>query len=286
MRTIRRRKGFTLIELLMVAFIIAIMLTLLAPAVMKYRSFAMRKKTESHIQTIRLALSSYRDSFGRFPPSEPDLAQTTSYDVYYGSKALLYFLNGFDGKGYTVGSTTYPPRVTGVPITASAAFQDAWGNPIEYFLAYRNRPKWQVVDGSGNLTWPRDGKNGRLGPGECVGDVFPRACNVDVESGSRDYYFDITVGSGGKVRVGGVGIRVPVARWLSGWPIYYCATHTDKTTSTLNEPCPTCGKPIYAIKAGWQYNAIANAGTQVLLVSQGADGLWGSVDDVGDVGDW
>ncbi|MDD4890084.1 MAG: prepilin-type N-terminal cleavage/methylation domain-containing protein [Phycisphaerae bacterium] len=232
----RQRRAFTIIELLMVAFILSIMVAILLPAIQKYYQVARKKQSESYLATLRLSLGTYLTDFGKYPPGEPDMAGTT----YYGGYALLYYLNGTNGTGYG----GKPPRVAGVPSNGSV-FVDAWGNSVEYFLAYKGRAAWR----SG--TWPaRTG----LGPGEATADIYPRACNIDL-TGSNDYQYN---GSGSVIS--GAGIRVPIVRWLNGF--------TDYT------------------QVGWQTNSVpANAGGY-LLVSKGADGLWGTSDDVGDVGNW
>jgi prepilin-type N-terminal cleavage/methylation domain-containing protein len=95
----RKKTGLTMIELLIVLAIIALLVGLLVPALTVVRTMAKETKQRAQFATIELALAAFKNDDGDYPPSIWPLPPNPGSD-YCGSQKLAEALLGWDLMGF------------------------------------------------------------------------------------------------------------------------------------------------------------------------------------------
>src|ERR1044072_9130068 len=119
-----RRTGFTLVELLVVIGIIAVLISILIPALQKARKQANATKCASALRQIALAFTMYsRDNRGKFPvvkwdplPAPIALSDGTSITALYWEDFLWKYTSNTElfTRGMTGGAVNAPQRFANI----------------------------------------------------------------------------------------------------------------------------------------------------------------------------
>lgn len=123
-RLMNRKSGFTLIELLVVIAIIAILVSLLLPAVQQAREAARRTQCKNNLKQIGLAMHNYADVYQMFPVgacAEP--GPTFGIDISIGAfSSILPYLEQTNLKNLYVDEQTWESQAPAVARTVVPAF--------------------------------------------------------------------------------------------------------------------------------------------------------------------
>jgi len=106
----RHAPGLTLVELITVVAIIAILIGLLVPAVNVARRFAKETQQRAQLTAIDVALMAFRNDFGDYPPSnysDGSAKPAPLSPTYCGAQKLAEALVGRDMRGFHPGAYPY-----------------------------------------------------------------------------------------------------------------------------------------------------------------------------------
>jgi prepilin-type N-terminal cleavage/methylation domain-containing protein len=94
-----KKRGFTIVELLTAVSIIAILIAVLMPSLAMIRKMAKETKQKAQITTIGMALTAFKNDQGDYPPSDRNILPAP-VPVYGGAQKLAEALLGRDLLGF------------------------------------------------------------------------------------------------------------------------------------------------------------------------------------------
>lgn len=279
----RKKTGLTVVELLIVLGIIAILVGLLVPALSAVKNMAKETKQKAQFSTIGLALSTFKNDYGDYPPSSWTPAELTG--DYCGAQKLSEALLGWDLTGFhpnsawrsdgldaSAGAGTYDPAQT----------RDGDGDGVPDTLSERKGPYLELVTASAfklSDLFP----SGQLAPETYVMcDVFNRKKIVlpdgsTTKAGSPVLYY--------RADTSRKLIR-DIYNVLDNYPLVEMKLQLDRKMH-----------PLIGADNQYQffYDYIRNPKIEArpwpyrpesyLLISAGVDGLYGTNDDITNFGD-
>ena len=269
----REKSGLTLIEIITVVAIIALLAGILIPAVNAVKTVAKEAKQEGQFLAINVALTAFKDPgvYGDYPPSD-----FTPGSIYGGAQKLAEALMGWDLLGFHSRSVWMPDGsdVAGGPLYDPADLSERKGPYLESGAKYA----FTLVDLFPSYSFPTP-----LGTDRYVlCDVFG-ATKVTIPGISRPvkagapilyYKADIFGNTIDTIYNSGDNLTLVQAKeavdGASVPPFSDIVTFYDYITDPK----------IPATTKIWPYNR-----SSYILISAGADGIYGTDDDIRNFGD-
>ena len=292
----RKKTGITIIELLIVLGIIALLVGLLLPALSAVRNMAKETKQKAQLATIELALAAFKNDEGDYPPSNWVLPPDPGSD-YCGSQKLAEALLGWDLLGFHPNSAW---RANGLDATGGpgsydpAQTRDLNGDSIPDTFDERKGPYLELATASAFKLVDLFGLN-------LIGSLAPDTYVICDVFGAKK----VTMIKG----IDAVTSQPIIVTEKAGAPIlYYRANTSAKIMNAVYRAADNDALVIAKQQADGIEHPLSRSGNQYeffynyirdpkinarpwpfrpdsyILISAGADGLYGTSDDIRNFG--
>lgn len=161
MITKNKRAAFTIVELLTVLLIITLLIALLIPALSTVRKMAKETQQQAQLTTIELALTAFKNDYGDYPPSNDG----NSPSNYTGAQTLAEALVGYDLLGFHPDSKWDETDSSNI---YDSSDQDNLKERLEPYLELATTNVFRIGDSSAS---EHDGLFDDVDPGGLEGDT-------------------------------------------------------------------------------------------------------------------
>lgn len=302
-----KRSGLTIVEILVVVAIISLLTGLLLPAVNKVKSMAKEAKQKVQFTVLGVGLETFKNDYGDYPPSDNNSwSDGTKTDNTSGAQKLTEALLGYDLLGF------HPDSGWRVDGTNARSYSDGTTTHEagSYFL-YARDSDLDMEKRKGRYIELDTANVARLGIGNNHDGLFDMSSFGDYALGVDTFVIGDVFGKGGDIFLNGVdGVR-----HKAGLPVLYYRADTsgkrsedvydftdndilvaikeqmDKNFKGATPPFGGLWNPLAGNNDVF-YNRIKDPRASTtnfdvprkadsyILISAGADGLYGTSDDI------
>jgi len=304
-RNIGTRSGFTMVELTAVIVVVAVLVSLLIPAINGVQKSAKNLRQRAQFASIEIALESFKNDHRDYPESIYNAVSSASVSKYGGAQKLAEAMVGLDGFGFHPDSLW---NADGTDGSAVPMYQPGLGNitgitQAEIAANLEARSDLYLELETSNITkvddiYPDSVLGVHVAPGTFVlSDMFKKVKNISTgeKTGMPILYFKAYLQNTDQ----------PHARDLAGNSSNpYSSANDDLTNSTIRNYryCISDCKNFISLDAPFDgtrhpmnnnnnmdfYDAVAHPdftgvpyrSDSYILLSAGADGYYGTEDDV------